>query len=709
MKTDIKKYLTLILLALLFGLSIGLHLFYVQTLTFLPASLLFLGISLVIFGLLWLFRKTLVYNKFRSLTWKQKRPWLLIALLVSALFMLVFPYEKPVIPTQHSLKVVSVENRYAPEERKVLIQRIYRIRSNEQIPFKDLKLNGWEAMPEGLLSTKTGDTFEYSSEFADGLIIVASASEDAGMLEVTWDGKAERYNLYGPNGADPDTILLPKSSWGTPSVYGVILGVLTIVGDISLVYLSFLVVIFGLMNLKPLQPSKKKISAWMILVYAIPIILVWSLFLLAFWPGVIPYDPLSQLSQAKSGIIYNDHPAINTIYMRMMLSVWDNPAGPIIIRYLILAIVIGYSIYAFRRHGMPGWMGWVLSVLFAISPVTTTTSINLWKDVPYAIVFLLLMVFVFELITSKGVWFKKPLHWVAFGVTAGLTAVIRHNGVLPVAVIFLVGLVIYRRYWLRWVGAILVTAACYFLITKPLYSAFNVQQESAQISIVSKWTGFGLAAYVYHEVDMPTETMLQLDDIIAVKTGWNYDCYSFSRAFGTGNEVFPGGKSFLKLLFDRLISDPGVFIRHWLCNTEHLWRISPNDNPAGHLWAAYVTDINPRTADFFDLNYRSDSKLPQLKPFLSSVVHQTYEQNGLNWFIWRPAFYFYVALGALLISFFRSKNIGYLLMAALIFFQVASIAIGIGSPWVRYSFPTMVTGLLYWPLFFWKPERAAKG
>lgn len=669
------------------------------------AILMVIIFAAVVFGAISLFVGTELFNKFLALDKKIKLRWMLVALLVSALFLVVFPYQKPAIRTQHTLKVVNVANKYAPEEKPALITEIREMKSGEAIAFSDLELDGWEITPEGLYSASTGDVFTYSAEFSDGLMIIPDPGTEYGNLEVAWDGKTERYNLYALDWGDPSYILLSAGSWGTPTPLWLVIGIVTILGDITLVFVAFLFTLFGLMTLKKQAKPEKKVSPWMILAYAVPIILVWTLALLAFWPGLLPYDSLNQLSQAQSGIIFDDHPAINSIYMRIMLSFWDSPASPIIFRYVILAAVAGWAIYLLRRYGTPAWAGWVLSGVFALSPVTLTTSINLWKDVPYAIIFLLMIVFILRLTTTRGAWFKKPIHWILFGVIAGLMAAVRHNGILPVAAIYFLGLIIYRKDWLRWVRALAVTAVCYLLIIFPLYSAFNVQPESAKMSAFSEWMGYGLGAYVYHEADMPTEDMLYLDDVISVTTGWNYDCYSFSKSFGTGDQVFPGGRAFLGLFFERFIDDPTIYINHWTCNTEHLWRLSHNENPSSALWAAMVSDINQDTTEFFNLDLRSESKLPELKVLLTRYANWSFEDHQVDWFIWRPAFYFYIALGAFLINYFRTKNIGYLYLAAILATQVASLAIGFGSPWVRYSFPTMVVAMLSWPLLFWQPAE----
>lgn len=697
------KIIVTIVLSIISGISFGLRVLSAATLHQWSLFAAFIVPTLVFGVFYWFFDRAKIYQRFIGLSRRQKMRWSIVAALFFLFFVSVLPYEKPIIQTTHTLKVQTVENKYAPEVRPVVIEKLYFTRSGKQISFEELQLAGWVITPEGLTSEQTGDVFLYSSIYADGITMVAPTEFEYGMIEVTYDGKTDRYNLYGYPWEDPDYIVLNKHSWGTPSVAWLLAGIAGVIGDVWLIYSSLLIVIFWLANLD--QKASKRIDqpAYMIFLYALPLLAVWTIFLLAFWPGIVPYDPLSQLSQAKSGVIYDDHPAIHTIFMQIMLQVWDSPASIVIIRYIFLSFVVGYGIWTLRQSGIPASVAWILSALFAISPVTSTTSINLWKDVPYAIVFLLLVIFVFKIIITRGQWVEKPLHWVILGVVISFVGVFRHNGLLPAVVVIFFSMIFYKEYWKKWVSIALVALTVYLLIVNPLYEAFNVQDKSAQVNMLGKWAGYGLASYIYEEVDMPTEAMLYLDNIIPVKTGWNYDCYSFSRSFGTGEGLFPGGKGFLLNLFKRVTSDPEIYWHHWVCNTEHLWRLRPNDNPMAAPWAAYVSDINPATADTFDLDYRSKSKIPALKQILSEIEFALNNNSQLNWFFWRPALYFYIAIAASLLAYFRSKNKGYLVFFFLLVAQTASIGIGIGSAWVRYSFAMMTTAMLFWPLLFWQP------
>ncbi len=707
MLRKIWKLIFLGFLSSLFGLSVSLHIFDLATHGFWLGVFIWL-VSSLIFALLihWL-KSTPLFNQFLSLPRKNLWRWFLLALITIGLLMAVLPYQKPVLRTQHTLEVELVQNRYVPETGKVIIQEILFIKTGESLPFSELNLSGWEISPEGLVADEIGAVFTFEGVFADGLIMVLPKDMDRGMLSVTWDNKSDRYNLFGYPWGDPDFIVLSSHSWGAPSFPWLVLGVLGMVGDIFLMLTLALTIVFWLSQHRSLKGEHcawRTLPIWMIPVYAIPMLVSWSIYLLAFWPGIIPYDPLNQLSQAYHQVIYNDHPAIHTIIMQLFLSVWDSPAPIVISRYVILALVIGYGIWSLRKFHIPGWTAWLLTGLFSLSPMTSITSINLWKDVPYGAMFILLAVFLYQIAVSRGSWLKKPFNWVMVGVTAGFLIVFRHNGILPAVSIFIAGVFVFRKRWRQWLGAAAVALVVFLLIVYPLYSAFDVSPNSASELVINSIIGYNLAAYVYEEVPLSVETLYYLDDIISVRTGWNYDCYSFSRSFGFPAGLWPGGYDFLRTFMTLFFQRPDVAVKHWLCNTEHFWRLRPNENPTSFLWAAFTADINQEDAQKLDIPLESDSKLPQLKSFLIRVQHFFFLNPEINWLIWRPALYFFGSLFSFGIALYRSREKGYLLLIILALSQTASLAIGLGSPWIRYSFPIMIFGMLFWVLLFWVPK-----
>jgi hypothetical protein len=56
----------------------------------------------------------------------------------------------------------------------------------------------------------------------------------------------------------------------------------------------------------------------MILAYAFPCWLVWSIYFITFYPGILPIDAIYQWKQILSGHFDNIHPAAHTLSMALI-------------------------------------------------------------------------------------------------------------------------------------------------------------------------------------------------------------------------------------------------------------------------------------------------------------------------------------------------------------------------------------------------------
>ena len=60
------------------------------------------------------------------------------------------------------------------------------------------------------------------------------------------------------------------------------------------------------------------------ILYSLPIMLIFTIVLLAYWPGILVSDSMVQWHQAQTGAISNWHPAYNTIYIMILTKIINN-------------------------------------------------------------------------------------------------------------------------------------------------------------------------------------------------------------------------------------------------------------------------------------------------------------------------------------------------------------------------------------------------
>ncbi len=154
----------------------------------------------------------------------------------------------------------------------------------------------------------------------------------------------------------------------------------------------------------------KPVSRWKILLYAIPAILIWSVYLIGFFPGNMSPDSISHWRQLNTHEFSNWHPVMYTWYMMLLALIWKSPAMIAISQIVILAFIIGYGLFSLERNGVSSKWLWLITIVFAISPINGIFSIILWKDILYSAFLLLFTILMFNVVASKGRWLVSNWH-----------------------------------------------------------------------------------------------------------------------------------------------------------------------------------------------------------------------------------------------------------------------------------------------------------
>ena len=111
-------------------------------------------------------------------------------------------------------------------------------------------------------------------------------------------------------------------------------------------YLTLLLMVTSFVHLILTLKFKKEIKdvpKYRILLYALPSIVVFSFYLVGFFPGIMTVDSTIQWSQIHSNH-YNDwHPVVHTWFLKLITQVWDYPAAIGITQILMISFTFGYG------------------------------------------------------------------------------------------------------------------------------------------------------------------------------------------------------------------------------------------------------------------------------------------------------------------------------------------------------------------------------
>ena len=426
------------------------------------------------------------------------------------------------------------------------------------------------------------------------------------------------------------------------------------------------------------------------LAFALPMIVVWTVVLLAFWPGLMSADSLDQWGQVLSGQFTNHHPAFHTFTIWLLTRVALSPAVVAIAQILALALVTGALLAYIETLGVASRWLWLASILFAISPVNATMVNTLWKDIPYSVSILALSYLLLRAAVTQGRWLETRTAWLVLGVTAVLAALFRHNGV-PVAVASLLFILVFsRRHWKPVVAAVAVLLVLFYVITGPVYR---------MVGVTTPPTALGeAAASLYNSAatadpgSPEDEFLLRLDPLS--------DDWQCAHVYGSLQEARRAGaaadqpENVSQKAVNLLEHAPSLLAYDYRCNRSLIWIVwDPNGELRNPSHAEYGIDANA-------YGLRSASLIPPLQQSLANFVRATAYDPSVNWLVWRPALYLYLFLLVIAVAALRRKSPWLLLVAVPVLLQSISMTLVTMPPNFRYHYPIYLAALAFWPLLF---------
>jgi hypothetical protein len=176
----------------------------------------------------------------------------------------------------------------------------------------------------------------------------------------------------------------------------------------------------------------------------------WALFVAYAWPGIMTWDSINQLTQARTGNYGNWHPPLMAWMWSLLDGIVAGPALMLVLQTALFAI----GLYAlFRRYYAPRTAAIVAACVFLFPPVFAPLS-GIWKDALMA-----------GLLLCGAAGLASPgrrahaAAWLAFGIAGAL----RHNA--PLLIVPLTAMIApYAPAWPVWrrraLGAGLGIAAC---------------------------------------------------------------------------------------------------------------------------------------------------------------------------------------------------------------------------------------------------------
>lgn len=317
------------------------------------------------------------------------------------------------------------------------------------------------------------------------------------------------------------------------------------------------------------------------------LLILWTPYLLACYPGVLTSDSLTSLEQVKDlSILYNHVPVAYTLliafFARIGWAAGDTNFGIFVFSFAqlcMIAAILSYSVYWVRtRLSKNRIVSAGLTIFYGLNPVIGLYCITMWKDVLFSAWILLLCLFLFDIGISRGSVLEGKKGLARLGILFALAAFGRNNGIYVVVLCWAVLLACYKNVRKKLLIAGGSVIALILLVQGPGYRALGIGQAGFAESV-----GIPLQQICYTVVrDGPLNEKDEefLEQLLPIRT--IEECYSpisadrikfhpeFDAIFFEEHKA-----EFIKLYLKLLPSHLPAYVESYLLSTVGFWHIEP--------------------------------------------------------------------------------------------------------------------------------------
>jgi hypothetical protein len=434
-----------------------------------------------------------------------------------------------------------------------------------------------------------------------------------------------------------------------------------------------------ILSIKPNRPNPDK-KWWLIFVYAFPSLIVWSFYLIAFFPGAMTADSIFQWEQAHTGKFNDWHPVMYTFFIMMVTAIWDSPAAIGIAQIIIISVVIGYCLFELEKAGAPKWAVWTVSILFAVSPVNGIYSITVWKDILYSTFILLFTTLICKLIMTNGNWLKRFPSFIFFTITALGVVFFRHNGFVVCLVSLMILFAVFRHLWKQWLLVISLVVAIHYAVTGPLFTYLNVtpSDPNEALSIPTQQ----IARVIAYNGEMTEQQAEYINKIMSLDLWKKFynpyvtDPIKFSGHYNK-KAIFPDHLStYLRTWWKICLQNPRLVIEAMIKQTSLVWQMN---EPTDGYTSMFVTNV------FYGNKFGLKNEVIS-QPITNIVgTYLKWSETTGKPFLWRPAVYMFFIILFTFISFLRNDRKAWLLPIAVLL-NAGTVFIALPAQDFRYLY-----------------------
>jgi hypothetical protein len=413
-------------------------------------------------------------------------------------------------------------------------------------------------------------------------------------------------------------------------------------------------------------------------------------------------DSIDQWNQATTFEFFNSHPITHTALLWAFSLVWESPGAVALAQVMVLAFLLTVVARRLVAIGIPTTAAVATVWVIVLLPMTTVTTITIWKDIPFALAMVWAFTELLLLATDRSRFLSSWFGPFRLGVALGFMWALRANGKYT-ALVFAVALaVVYRDHLRRIVefgAAIIAVGVGLPLILLAALPVTNQAIEPAQVFMPD------VGAVVVHAPSSISERNMELIVAVAPLDVWQnrYDCGDSSPLLfdqNYSNRVIQDNPwAYRRLVVESAVGAPATVLGHRWCAGEYLLSPINRTNTFVH---RPPYDIWPNTIGL------ARDPISDRAFAVTSWLYIQAERSSIEWLTWRPAIFMLLALVTYGALWLRPSLKPLRWIPTLFVIHLANVFFTSPSHEFRYAFGLYLISLASVPLWYLiaDPERA---
>jgi hypothetical protein len=352
---------------------------------------------------------------------------------------------------------------------------------------------------------------------------------------------------------------------------------LKMAGVFGMFYSVVLLLLNWLKDIKLQNTQTGSVSSKHFLIYFAVIFLCWSLFFIAFLPGVVTSDSINQITQATGKSAFNNHhPVFHTFIIAVCMKIGtlfhSNMAGVLaysVMQMIFLAAVFSFTLCYMQKRNVSCKVIYPGLLFFSLYPVNCMYSFSMWKDIPFSAFVLILTLLLVEFVTRTPLFLKSKIKTVSFVLAFIFVILLRNNGIY-VVLITLVLLFFFMKPQRKYIGFISLTCMSFFIIYKSIiFPYFNIGEGSIReaLSIPLQQTA---RVVKYHAGELTPYDKDIIHKILPVDNLG--DCYDSRLSDPVKNHFSESGfkeykADYFSIWIKMFFKYPEAYLSSFLCNS----------------------------------------------------------------------------------------------------------------------------------------------